>query len=231
MATPLTLFNEDGITAYTEGMKMLPLKVFEHVKKPFYSKEVEHRLAVLIYEMSVFWGKSNINIFKKRIKRAYEWANKEKNVKDRLAKIEEYLNIIGYYEKKNEQEERLKKTSWKSGIVYILTNIYMPKLIKVGMVYKEDKTVDERARELNSTGVPYPFDIKYRRRTIDSKRAEEKVHNCLAKRWEKIKGKEFFVVPSTEEAIKIVDKAIDEVEKELYNRINTADLFSGRNML
>jgi hypothetical protein len=43
----------------------------------------------------------------------------------------------------------------KHGIVYILTNLAIPGLAKIGQTTNE---VTNRLNELNTTGVPLPFD-------------------------------------------------------------------------
>ena len=44
------------------------------------------------------------------------------------------------------------------GIVYVLVNEAMPGLVKIGKVTKEGKTVEDRMKELDTTGVPMPFE-------------------------------------------------------------------------
>lgn len=41
------------------------------------------------------------------------------------------------------------------GIVYLLTNPYMPGLVKIGMTKQED--LEKRMKELYTTGVPVGF--------------------------------------------------------------------------
>jgi len=45
------------------------------------------------------------------------------------------------------------------GIVYLLTNPFMPGLVKIGMTAQED--IDKRMKELYTTGVPVPFECRY----------------------------------------------------------------------
>ena len=44
------------------------------------------------------------------------------------------------------------------GIIYVLVNEAMPGLIKIGKITKEGKSVEDRMKELDSTGVPLPFE-------------------------------------------------------------------------
>lgn len=45
------------------------------------------------------------------------------------------------------------------GIIYVLTNPVMPGLIKIGMTKKQE--LDQRLKELYTTGVPMPFECEY----------------------------------------------------------------------
>lgn len=45
------------------------------------------------------------------------------------------------------------------GLIYVLTNKYMPGLVKIGVTRRLD--IQERMRELNGTSVPYPFDCAF----------------------------------------------------------------------
>lgn len=47
----------------------------------------------------------------------------------------------------------------KIGIVYLLTNPYMPGLVKIGMTAQSD--IKKRMKELYTTGVPAPFVCEY----------------------------------------------------------------------
>lgn len=62
------------------------------------------------------------------------------------------------------------------GYIYCFSNPSMPGLYKVGMT---DRTPEERAKELYSTGVPEPFVIKFAIKVQDPKHAESIVHKAL----------------------------------------------------
>ena len=47
----------------------------------------------------------------------------------------------------------------KNGIVYLLTNPYMPGLVKIGMTTRD--YIDARMKELYTTGVPVPFECYF----------------------------------------------------------------------
>jgi len=58
--------------------------------------------------------------------------------------------------------------------VYILTNQSMPNLIKIGYTSRDD--LNERIKELYSTGVPTPFECYYACQVEDGKRIEQILH-------------------------------------------------------
>lgn len=66
------------------------------------------------------------------------------------------------------------------GIVYLLTNPVMPGLVKIGMTTRED--IDDRMRELYSTGVPVPFECQFacRVKKTDCARIEKALHTAFA---------------------------------------------------
>jgi hypothetical protein len=62
-------------------------------------------------------------------------------------------------------------------IVYIFTNEGMPGLCKIGYTTRND--VKERAKELYTTGVPYPFQIYYACQVINGKSIEKILHKLF----------------------------------------------------
>ena len=62
-------------------------------------------------------------------------------------------------------------------IVYIFTNEGMPGLCKIGYTTRND--VKERAKELYTTGVPYPFQIYYACQVINGKNIEKILHKLF----------------------------------------------------
>lgn len=62
-------------------------------------------------------------------------------------------------------------------IVYIFTNRGMPGLCKIGYTSRND--VKERAKELYTTGVPYPFQIYYACQVINGKKIEKTLHKLF----------------------------------------------------
>ena len=85
------------------------------------------------------------------------------------------------------------------GRVYVLSNRAMPGLVKIGFTMG---TVESRAAELSSTGVPEPFEIEYQAECRDAQRVEQQVHQAFkAKRLSS--GREFFYVTREEARLKI----------------------------
>jgi hypothetical protein len=62
-------------------------------------------------------------------------------------------------------------------IVYIFTNEGMPGLCKIGYTTRND--VKERAKELYTTGVPYPFQIYYACQVKNGKKIEKILHKLF----------------------------------------------------
>lgn len=63
------------------------------------------------------------------------------------------------------------------GFVYILSNAGMPGLLKIGF---STKVPTERAAELNTTGVPSPFEVEYYCLIEEPAALEAAVHRVLA---------------------------------------------------
>ena len=64
----------------------------------------------------------------------------------------------------------------KHGIVYILTNPAMPDLVKIGQTTNE---ITNRLNELNTTGVPFPFDCLFAGEVDDCKLVENSLHKAF----------------------------------------------------
>lgn len=60
------------------------------------------------------------------------------------------------------------------GIVYVLTNPAMPRLVKIGMTTRSEVTA--RIGQLYTTGVPLPFDCEYAVTVKDVSRVENALH-------------------------------------------------------
>jgi len=64
----------------------------------------------------------------------------------------------------------------KHGIVYVLTNPAMPDLVKIGQTTNE---ITNRLNELNTTGVPFPFDCLFAGEVDDCKLVENSLHKAF----------------------------------------------------
>ena len=62
------------------------------------------------------------------------------------------------------------------GIVYVLTNPAMPKMVKIG---KTGRGVEARLNDLYTTGVPLPFECAYAARVADMDKVEKAFHNAF----------------------------------------------------
>ena len=65
------------------------------------------------------------------------------------------------------------------GIIYVLTNEAMPGLIKVGMIETAGKSVEDRMKELDSTGVPLPFECFAAWEIENAPEAEKALHRAF----------------------------------------------------
>lgn len=88
-----------------------------------------------------------------------------------------------------------------NGYIYILANVAMPNLYKIGCTTK-DAVV--RAAELYTTGVPSKFNVLFSYYVLDSvEHVETEIHKALAsKRWSE--SREFFVYTNVAECIEDV---------------------------
>lgn len=90
------------------------------------------------------------------------------------------------------------------GYVYILTNKAMPGLIKIGQTAR---TVQERADELYTTGVPIAFDIAHEFPCENHEKLERQMHTELEKhRFNE--NREFFEY-SADDAFELLQKLVD----------------------
>ena len=89
------------------------------------------------------------------------------------------------------------------GIVYLLTNPYMPGLVKIGMTKQED--LDKRMKELYTTGVPVAFECQFacRVNNKDCAKIEKALHTAFEPQRVN-KNREFFRI-NVEQAKEAVD--------------------------
>jgi hypothetical protein len=98
------------------------------------------------------------------------------------------------------------------GWVYVISNIALPDLVKVGYTMKDP---EQRAKELKNTGSPHPYLVDYEALTEDPREVEQEAHELLSSKHE---GKEWFKC-SSEEAITAIKEAGDsQIINEIYKR-------------
>lgn len=89
------------------------------------------------------------------------------------------------------------------GIVYFLSNPIMPGVIKIGFT---TGTIEERIRQLSTTGVPLSFEVAAMFKVNDPQGCEKEIHDCLAE-YRINNGREFFKISlkeSLEKSWKII---------------------------
>lgn len=97
----------------------------------------------------------------------------------------------------------------KKGLIYVLLNPCLPKMLKIG---KTQRTAEERAKELSHTGLPVEFVVAYEHKVSNCDLVEQLVHKKL-KRKRVNKDREFFQMP-LKEAIKTIREVIKDLEKQ-----------------
>jgi len=120
------------------------------------------------------------------------------------------------------------------GIVYLLTNDAMPGLVKIGMTTRKD--LDQRLKELYTTGVPVPFKCEYACKVPMSRTKE--LEEALHKAFEPNRinpNREFFKV-STQQILPLLkfanqgDDITEEVSEELANDLTAEDIAASNNL-
>lgn len=112
------------------------------------------------------------------------------------------------------------------GIVYLLTNLVMPGLVKIGMTAQED--IDKRMKELYTTGVPVPFECKFacKVKKSDCLKIEKALHKAFDP--QRInQNREFFRI-NVEQAQAILElfhheDVTEDVSEEIRNDLTDAD--------
>ena len=99
--------------------------------------------------------------------------------------------------------------SGKFGYIYVLTNPSMPDLIKVGYTCG---TAFERAKQLSSTSVAYPFEVRYLARVRKPLEVEQKVHLVLDSL--RVNADREFFATSIENAISAIESVATYIPKQ-----------------
>ena len=97
----------------------------------------------------------------------------------------------------------------KYGYIYVLDNVGIPDLVKIG--YTCNSAFD-RAKQLSTTSVPYPFKVRYLARVRKPDKVEKDVHKLLnLKRIND--SREFFEV-SVEQAINAIEASATYLKRQ-----------------
>jgi len=112
------------------------------------------------------------------------------------------------------------------GIVYLLTNPYMPGLVKIGMTKQED--LEKRMKELYTTGVPVAFECQFacRVNNKDCAKIEKALHTAFEPQRVN-KNREFFRI-NVEQAKAILElfhhtDVTNDVTEEIQNDLSDDD--------
>lgn len=89
------------------------------------------------------------------------------------------------------------------GYIYIATNKAMPGLVKIGMTSKHPS---KRLKELYTTGVPYPFKLRYEQRVKDPRNTEQLLHQLLSNH-RVTRKREFFEI-DPDSAIRVTERTV-----------------------
>jgi T5orf172 domain len=106
-----------------------------------------------------------------------------------------------------------------AGSIYILINPSLKGLVKIG---KTDRSPEERAGELSSTGLPTPFFVAYEHRVGDYHAAERAIHEQLEPH-RFSKDREVFKL-TVKEAIKHVAEVCSQFPEEFPETVSAETL-------
>ena len=118
------------------------------------------------------------------------------------------------------------------GIVYLLTNKAMPGLVKIGMTNR--KEIEQRMKELYTTGVPLPFDCAFacQVKKSDCAKIEKALHTAFEPQRVN-KNREFFRI-NVEQARAILElfhhtDVTEDVTEEIQNDLTDDDKAASSN--
>lgn len=118
------------------------------------------------------------------------------------------------------------KQQYNFGIVYVLTNPAMPRLVKIGMTTRDN--MDARMKELYGTGVPVPFECKYacKVKPSDCAKIEKALHTAFAPN--RINANREFFQIKPEQAMAILElfnreDVTQEITEEIDNDLTSED--------
>ena len=123
------------------------------------------------------------------------------------------------------------KEEKKNGIVYLLTNPYMPGLVKIGMTTRD--YIEARMKELYTTGVPVPFECYFAcvENQKDCADIEKALHEAFAPQRVNDNREFFKIHPEQAKAIldlfhhkDITDEVTDEIQSDLTDDDKAASI-------
>ena len=112
----------------------------------------------------------------------------------------------------------------EEGIIYVLSNEAMPGLIKIGLTTRDD--LQNRLRELYSTGVPLPFKCEYACKVADCGAVESALHMAFST--DRVNPKREFFKMTIDRVIPLlelfkVEDATNTVENELNQDVSSQE--------
>jgi hypothetical protein len=122
-------------------------------------------------------------------------------------------------------------TSTKKGIVYVLTNPAMPKIVKIGLTTREG--IEQRMKELFTTGVPVPFECAFACLVDDCEAVENALHIAFSPNRINPKREFFSIEPEQPIAILKLFKKQDvtlEVNQEIDSQTTVTDKQAGEKL-
>lgn len=114
----------------------------------------------------------------------------------------------------------------KQGYVYILTNpSFKEDWVKIGMC---STSVEQRVKQLDSTGVPLPFEIFATMQTSKYKQAEKLIHGFISKFTNlRIRNNREFFNVKPEEALEIFKQVATVLDDAVIDETYMSSMFSG----
>ena len=110
-----------------------------------------------------------------------------------------------------------------AGIVYVLENPAIPGLVKIGKTTRN--SMEERLKELYSTGVPVPFECAYAARVKDVKKVEKAFHEAFGP-YRINPRREFFEIESFQAKALLCLVALENVTPDIQEEAGRIDVES-----
>ena len=106
------------------------------------------------------------------------------------------------------------------GIIYVLTNPAMPRMLKIGMTTRDE--IEIRMNELYTTGVPLPFECSFAGKTNNLKEVERALHIAFGPNRVNPK-REFFEIEEIQviELLRLI--CSEDVTPEVKNELEKVD--------